>query len=143
MPDGSRYLMASRQYIDRNGNTITYGSGSVTDTLGRNIPLPLSGAAGDYTYSLPGVGTSTINYTFHWKHLGDPGVLTTTQPLQYISDTGCGGIGSYSPHLFNTITSNQITYICNASEQFNPVVLYQIDLPTGQHYTFTYDIYGE
>lgn len=140
MPDGSRYLFSSRQYIDRNGNTITYGNGSITDTLGRTIPHPFATAD---TYSLPGVGTSTINYTFHWKHLGDPGVLTTSQPLQYISDTGCGGLGSYSPHLFTSNYETIPTYICNASEQFNPVVLYQLDLPTGQHYTFTYNLFGE
>lgn len=38
MPDGSRYVLSSStagQYIDRNGNTLTYGSGQWTDTLGR------------------------------------------------------------------------------------------------------------
>jgi RHS repeat-associated protein len=136
MPDGSRFI--GGQYIDRNGNTLTYGS-PLTDTLGRSIPsLPLSGIAGDYSYTPLGMNGT---YTFKWRNLGDAGVLTTSQQLQYIADSGCPpGAGSNSSHLFS---SSLDTCIGNAGSVFNPVVLSQIVLPTGQAYIFTYNIYGE
>jgi hypothetical protein len=42
MADGSRYLIAGHQYVDRNGNTLTYDSANNRwlDTLGRSIGLP-------------------------------------------------------------------------------------------------------
>ncbi len=155
MPDGSRYLLGSNQYVDRNGNTLTYDSANSRwlDTLGRAIPLPPAGvpgtnmqplmSPGTYTYSLPGVNGSTVTYTFVWKHLGDAGVLTTSQPLQYTADSGCNGSGPYSPNLFQSDPFTTHTCIQNADSVFNPVVLYQIILPDQQAYTFTYDIYGE
>jgi YD repeat-containing protein len=45
---------------------------------------------GSYTYSLPGVNGTPVNYTFVWKNLGDAGVLTAAQPLQYTADSGRG-----------------------------------------------------
>jgi RHS repeat-associated protein len=154
MPDGSRYLLGSKQYVDRNGNTLTYDSANSRwlDTLGRAIPLPpvsMPGTnvqptitPGSYTYSLPGVNGTTVNYTFVWKHLGDAGVLTTSQPLQYTADTDCSWGNANSPRLFASDSGSR-TCIANANTVFNPVVLYQIMLPTGRAYTFTYDIYGE
>jgi hypothetical protein len=139
MADGSRYILdANPRYIDRNGNTITD-----TDTLGRHIPNPpmtangIPDVPGDYSYSLPGVGGPSINYTFKWRYLDDAGVLTTPQQLKYIANTGCPlGTGSYSPNMFfgDSMTS---TCIVNGGVIFRPVVLYQIVLPTGQAYTFT------
>ena len=139
MADGSRYVFgASPKYIDRNGNTVTD-----TDTLGRPISNPLAGS-GDYNYAVPGVGGGSINYTLKWKYLDDPGVLTTSQPLQYVADNSCPlGTGSYSPHLFLSDPIGTHTCIVNGGSLFRPVVLYQIVLPTGQAYTFTYNIYGE
>jgi len=136
LADGSRYILdANPKYIDRNGNTITN-----TDTLGRAISNPLAGT-GDYAYSVPGVGGSAVNYTFKWRYLDDPGVLTLPQPLQYIANSSCPlGNGSYSPNLF---MGDSQTCIVNGGSIFRPVVLYQIVLPTGQAYTFTYNIYGE
>jgi RHS repeat-associated protein len=147
MADGSRYILgASPKYVDRNGNTITD-----TDTLGRAISIPPmagtginGGAPGDYPYSLPGVGGAAINYTFKWRYLDDPNVLTSPQALQYVADSRCSpGNGSYSPHLFLSDPIGTRTCIVNGDSLFRPVVLYQIVLPTGQAYTFTYNIYGE
>src|SRR6266404_5479035 len=139
MADGSCYdFGANPKYTDRNGNTITS-----TDTLGRTISNPLAGS-GDYDYSVPGVGGSAVHYTFKWRNLDDPGVLTSPQPLQYIADSSCPvGTGSYSPHLFSSDPIGTRTCIVNGGRVFRPVVLYQIVLPTGQAYTFTYNIYGE
>ena len=137
MPDGSRYN--GSQYTDRNGNTLTANGNGLADTLGRNIPsIPLSVIAGDYPYALPGMNGT---YTFEWRNLGDTGVLTSSQPLQYFAGSGCPpGTGTNNPHLFS---SSLDTCIANASSVFNPVVLYRIVLPTGQAYKFTYNIYGE
>ncbi|MCA1614558.1 MAG: hypothetical protein LC795_09870 [Acidobacteria bacterium] len=41
MPDGSRYLLGSNQYVDSNGNTLTRSGNGWTDTLGRTISAPL------------------------------------------------------------------------------------------------------
>lgn len=139
MADGSRYTFGTdSKYIDRNGNAITG-----TDTLGRAISNPLAGS-GDYDYSVPGVGGAAVHYTLKWRYLDDPGVLTSPQPLQYIADSSCPvGTGSYSPHLFLSDPIGSRTCIVNGGSLFRPVVLYQISLPTGQAYTFTYNIYGE
>ncbi len=153
MADGSHYFLGSNpQHVDRNGNTITN-----TDTLGRPILNPPmagtglnGGTPGDYSYSLPGVGGFAINYTFKWRYLDDPGVLSSPQPLQYIADSRCApGNGSYSPHLFLSDPIGTRTCIVNGDGLFRPVVLYQIVLPhdpanpNPPTYTFTYNIYGE
>jgi hypothetical protein len=154
MPDGSRFLMASRQYVDHNGNILTYDSANSRwlDTLGRAIPLPpvsMPGtnfqpaiSPGSYTYSLPGVNGTSVSYTFVWKSLGTPGVLTTSQPLQYIGNTDCSWGNANSPYLLASDSGSR-TCIVNANTPFNPVVLYQIILPNQQTYIFTYDVYGE
>src|SRR3712207_6402530 len=147
MPDGGRYIFATRQYVDRNGNTLTYDDANnrLVDTLGRGIGLPpLATIPGTYNYSLPGVGGTSVNYTFVWKNLGDPGVLTGGQSPRYVADSGCPvGTGSFSPRLFQSDALGTRTCIQNAGSIFNPVVLYQVQLPTGQSYTFTYNAYGE
>lgn len=172
LPDGSRYVFdptmygstdgkeeqRASQYIDRNGNllTISYNSSidrwQWTDTLGRTLvkPLPETPTEGYMPYSLPGVNGSTITYTLRWRKLSD--VLTTTQTLAYVGDYRCvdgqttESPLSSGPYLF---TSESMTFACanldgsNNPIVFNPVVLSEIELPTGQKYTFTYNIYGE
>ncbi|HEV8429596.1 MAG TPA: RHS repeat-associated core domain-containing protein [Pyrinomonadaceae bacterium] len=148
LPDGSRYLLNSSQYIDRNGNKLTYSNGAWTDTLGRQIlnPLPYtpgtSPAVGDQNVPLPGVGGPSINYVLKWRNLSD--VLTTPQSLRYVGSTGCPPeiSGPYTPALFGWDSVTR-TCIGNAGVLFNPVVLHQVVLPTGQTYTFTYNVYGE
>ncbi len=141
LPDGSRYVMTTPAgYFDRNGNKI-----NATDTLGRTIADPLGGVSPstpvEKSYSLPGVG-GTVNYLFKWKYLAE--VLTTPQSLAYVADSGCppGTGATFNPHLFTSDISGRVC-IQNAPQPFNPVVLSQIILPTGQSYTFTYTIYGE
>jgi len=88
-----------------------------------------------------------MTYTFHWKRLAD--ALTTSQALKYTGNVNCNLVSSppsVTPALFN---SSGRDYVCakeDASfnpELFNPVVLSQIDLPTGYSYTFKNNIYGE
>ena len=146
LPDGSQYQFGSSKYIDRNGNTLNY-SGGLHDTLDRaiNQPLPYNFGGGplsptDQTYTLPGVGNTSVTYTLKWRNLAD--VLTTPEPLRYIADGGCPpGLGAFSPYLFQFDGASR-TCFGNAGVQFNPVVLSQIVLPNGQAYTFTYDIFG-
>ncbi len=168
LPDGSRYFLNASggvQYIDRQGNKLTYNSTSKqwTDTLGRvfNLPPLNNTAVADTTYSLPGLGTSTVSYIFRWRSLRDsatgqtmltnpnnpadpnpwnPG--TGTNPLKYKGDRTCTPNNqALSPSLF---TSSDPDRICgNTGVYFNPVVLSQIELPNGKKYVFTYNIYGE
>jgi len=80
LPDGSRYLLdvaggTQAQYIDKNGNTLTYTKSAKqwTDTLGRSFTVPPlpdeSEGAADVSYSLPGIGGGAISYTFRWRRL--------------------------------------------------------------------------
>lgn len=66
LPDGSRCVTTSNgggdgQFIDRNGNTLTYHStnGTWTDSLGRYVSLG----------SLPGYNNSTLNYSYVYRQL--------------------------------------------------------------------------
>ena len=157
MPDGTRY---TDSYIDRNGNELIYsGTSSVwTDTLGRSIGSPLNtpsgavgdnattGAAFDQTYTLPGIGGSTLTYTLRWKPLAS--VLTDpSQQLYYKGDRykpsegACGSFLNASPALFTTMDSQ--TEILMQQRLFNPVVLAEIVLPNNTSYKFTYNVYGE
>jgi RHS repeat-associated protein len=172
LPDGSRYLFASTEislrgrvglpatsYIDRNGNTLSYNAtnGQWTDTLGRAVanPLPAEAPADPVTtptttYEVKRVGGApNMIYTFHWKRLAN--ALTTSQnALRYTGSARCNyayNPPSVSPALF---ASSGVDHVCakmdagyNAPELFNPVVLSKIDIPAGQSYTFTYNIYGE
>jgi len=152
LPDGSRYV-GSTQYIDRNGNTLTYNGASWTDTLGRTIGLPLpafsttgeqsQASARDEYYSIPGVGGASLTYAFKWRRLVD--VRTDSgQALRPKGDrivNSCLRVSSLftSPGICGTDEDHRII----SSEVFNPVVLHQVVLPNGSAYTFTYNIYGE
>src|SRR5205085_2450286 len=147
LPDGSRYTDSA--YIDRNGNQLSYNSSTRqwTDTLGRIIGLPPLNASSeqDYTYSIPGVGGTSLTYTLRWKQLSSPGVINeqeTDQTLRYKGDrtTNCQTGTDYSG-LFHSAEADYNGII--KSTIFNPVVLSQIILPNGQSYTFKYNIYGE
>src|SRR5688572_7462047 len=77
LPDGGRYILGSAtvQYIDRNGNTLTYdvAARQWTDTMGRVIgmPWPVNPGPGDYNYAVPGVNGSTVSYTLKFRSLSD------------------------------------------------------------------------
>jgi hypothetical protein len=148
LPDGSRYIFSSpQQYIDRNGNNLSYDSVNKrwTDTLGRFIPTPplTNSTAGDFTYTLAGVNGSSLTYTFSWRYLND--VRTNAQEsLRYKGDkTLAMPHGAVSPSLFHSWDEfNNIGVPANLP-LFNPVVLYKIELPNQTAYTFTYNVYGE
>src|SRR5262245_7627317 len=152
LPDGSRYLLAApggAQFIDRNGNTLSYNSTSKqwTDTLGRVISLPplQNSAPGDFQYSLPGFGGTNKIFTFRFRFLND--VRTDpSQPLRYKGDKDCSVDPelTYGQSLFtSTPFSEGSASVCHGFALFNPVVLWQIILPNNLAYTFTYNIYGE
>jgi hypothetical protein len=81
MSDGSRYVLngGTAQFIDRHGNTLNYNASTAqwTDTLGRILSAPpMASSPGDYAYTLPGIGGTSMTYTFRWRNLSDTGVLT-------------------------------------------------------------------
>jgi hypothetical protein len=144
LPDGSRYIFGqtTTQYIDRNGNTLTYNISARrwTDSLGRLIalPLPANPTSGNVTYSLPGVDGSTSSYIFRWKNLSL--VRSDSEPLRYAGDRTWGiPAQPQSPSLFS---SENVDLIC-AQGLFDPVVLSEIELPNGRKYIFTYNVWGE
>jgi RHS repeat-associated protein len=156
-PDGSRYTFAPAvTYTDRNGNTLSYDANAKqwTDTLGRalSLPLPSQSVVGnttapgrEYDYSIPGVGNAPLTYHFVWKHLSEAGVISENEADKTLRTPGdhttlCQ-TGSDNSGLFQS--SDETDLGISKGSTFDPVVLYQIALPTGQSYTFKYDIYGE
>ena len=145
LPDGSRYIFGptTTQYIDRNGNTLTFtiSTRKWTDSLGRliGLPLPQQPTSGDVTYTLPGVDGTSVSYIFRWKTLSQVR-SNPSEPLRYAGDrTFDNPAQTLSPSLF---TSETLDFICTAG-LFNPVVLSEIELPNERKYTFTYNIWGE
>ncbi len=171
MPDGSYYDFAetsvgvSKRYAtyftDRNGNQIAYDTnGTVTDTLGRPLSPPLPAAAptnptatsSPQVYTMPGLTEQTpVTYKFHWKQLkgssqAESGLTNFSQELKYRGkhiqhvSNGNWAVRPDGTFLFG---SEDLAYAHAGGETlFNPVVLTQIELPTGQSYRFAYDIYG-
>ncbi len=159
LPDGSRYLLSinggtQAQYIDRNGNTMTYtfSTSQWTDTLGRGIGFLVSNgstcdpnAIPGCTKTLPGTGVSNLNYKLWWRQLGDPNVCSTgPSSLRVTAEHGDIPTNmpplNTAPYLFTHFLND---YVVSPNVAFNPIVLYQIILPNGQAYTFNYNIYGE
>lgn len=143
-----------------------------TDTMGRtlNMPWPANPGPGDYTYSVPGVNGSSKIYTIRFASLS--GALTPDAQGQfpamkaagdyYLPDpnsmpTGPSGGNHPQPVSGATLftsgysdpeeTSQSYVYVVgrgqSGSNAFNPTVLSEIILPTGQSYKFTYNIHGE
>jgi RHS repeat-associated protein len=147
MPNGSRIVTANGaiQYFDRNGNFLTYNSGVWRDTLDRPIGVPIPGAApgvGNPTYALP----DGMTYTMRWRNLADART-DPSQQLRYKGDTigpfSCT-VGGYQPnHLFISVPEPTGEHWLREDGLHNPVVLWQIGLPNGTNYTFTYNVYGE
>ncbi|HKR60174.1 MAG TPA: hypothetical protein VJS64_10615, partial [Pyrinomonadaceae bacterium] len=165
LPDGSRYVFSSTEvgihgkmgrpataFIDRNGNTISFNSQnrSWSDTLGRPFTDPIPNqppAPGEQIYDLPGIGGNTwIRYKLRWANLEN--VLRVAQPLAYTGDRKCNPtITQLTSALFQTFDT--VTFVCaklsadGNPEYFNPVVLSEVELPTGQKYQFKYNNRGE
>jgi RHS repeat-associated protein len=167
MPDGGRYVFSPRsfneqtaiQYIDRNGNVLSYNQSTRqwTDSIGRVIDalLPVEPAmggqnyaydpnriaVGDTLYTLPGVEGAPISFHLIWKRLADS--LTISAPLRYRGDFALNEIDNPplpGPFLFTSLASNRIAV---EDQLFDPVVLAEVRLPNGLSYKFTYNVYGE
>lgn len=165
MPDGSYYDFATGntvqmngstvrkgiKYSDRNGNYISYNSSGVwTDTLGRTFEAPFGLAApttpttegSPVIYSMPGM---TGTYKFQWKNLkgssaAESGLTDWTQNLKYAGamyQIYQAPWWAYQPS-GTTLFQGKVL----STGLFNPVVLTEIELPTGAKYKFTYDLYG-
>lgn len=169
MPDGSfydfsasgGYANSASKYTDRNGNFTTYHppdstypNGYWTDTLGRTLPIPLQptapGSPGPQTYSVPGID-GPIDYIFHWKQLRgssqeNSAVTDFNDPeynLKYWGDKYLDN-GQWETRTSGFLFGSEWeAWIVTANAHFNPVVLTQIELPTGGSYRFTYNVYGE
>src|SRR5712691_1654261 len=174
LADGTRYVLNgdTTQYIDRSGNTLNYNATNRqwTDTMGRviNMPWPANPGAGDYVYSLPGIGSTSMTYTLKFRNLSDallPDVAGQTLkpmgdyylPNSYIPPSGGnfpqGPLGDVGTTLFASdytdpdYSNQSYTYVVGRGQlgntNFNPVVLAEIDLPNGQSYRFSYNAFGE
>jgi RHS repeat-associated protein len=157
--------LSATHYVDRNGNTMAYNAAARqwTDTLGRVVtnPLPANPVAGsdtEFRYRLVGATQESV-YTLRWKSLGNALTLDPatgqSPPLHHTGDSSCRRLPNsndpyttdIAPALFASGGVN--TYVCADRNQddslklFNPVVLAEVVLPTGQSYRFTYNVYGE
>ncbi len=170
MPDGSRYdfvatlggsnlatIRKANKFTDRNGNYTTYHepdenypNGYWTDTLGRNLAVPFKPEAPTaptvQTYTMPGM---TGTYKFNWKKLkdssaADSAITDFNQDLKYIGDKYVSN-NTWQTRAAGTFLfgSEFEAWVVNPSAVFNPLVLAEIELPTGQKYKFTYNINGE
>ena len=163
LPDGSQYRLQGQtvQFVDRNGNTVNYDGSDPqnrhwSDTMGRTIgaPWPVNPSATAYPYFVPG-----MNAPFWLKFQNLSSTLSPGSPdRKPISDyylpgpgsvpapSGAAGLFASTPPE-NPDLGNVETYVVGrgqtGGEQFDPVVLAEIDLPNGQSYKFTYNIYGE
>ncbi|MGB7070675.1 MAG: hypothetical protein WBD22_14375, partial [Pyrinomonadaceae bacterium] len=167
--DGTAAGRATK-FTDRNGNFTTYhGPGSVDsngvthpngywrDTLGRNISIPIglqapavpTTASNPQVYSMPGM---TGTYKLQWKNLkggsaSESALTNFSEDLKYPGDT----YACENPSGFPTYCTRQpgtfLFYGMNLSRVmgnslFNPILLTEVELPTGQKYKFSYDVYG-
>jgi len=144
MPDGSRYIDPNgvsgfTKFVDVHGNTTNLSVDDYTDTLGRDLNNPLFNApssAQNINYSLPGLGSGSLDYVLKWKELED--VLTASGELNY---TGNCVNNSLSPALFHG--DAQDGDVGCPYNRFNPILLNEIVLPDNTSYVFTYNVYGE
>ena len=149
LPDGSRYWLTAPggvQYIDRNGNMLTYNSSAKqwTDTTGRVISFVLNNTIDSgqtqktQTISLPGFGASTQQYSLVWKKLHVLLGYSDENQMPFNGSENCFSRTLQSPYLF---ISDWPSHACGV--RFNPSVLAEIILPNGLEYTFNYNTYGE
>ncbi len=163
MPDGSFYEFENlsspstvsqrkaEKFIDRNGNFTSYNLTTKvwTDTLNRSLSAPFGTSAPTapeiIPYQLPGM---TGEYKFHWKKLED-GLTNPSDQLKYpgdVYDSGTFGVVHTQRPAADTLFHTNLMYenrVMNSIQLFNPVVLTKIELPTGQSYEFSYDVFGQ
>ncbi|MBL0239440.1 MAG: RHS repeat protein [Chloracidobacterium sp.] len=140
----------------------TYPNGSITDTLGRTIPIPLARKApaspttdeAPQSYVVPGFGEDTLTYKLHWKKLQDTtaeesGLTNYSDQLCYRSPgdhySGAPQVPTGGCTLFNNGDIVPSSYVVTdiANGVFNPIVLTKVELPDGRFYKFSYDKYGQ
>ncbi len=154
LPDGSRYILGEQNptvFLDRNGNKQTYNPQNLTwtDTLGRVIPAPFANyyqapfTPGDFAYTLPGVGGTSLTYTFRWKLLSNARSDPSQPLLPLCSDTDPNNPGANYPGPWLFYTGYPDSVACGDGSPFNPLVLAELILPNGQSYKFGYNVYGE
>ena len=167
MPDGSYYDFSSSEgnddelrtirngtkYTDRNGNFTTYfeNTKAWVDTLGRSLTSPIASEAPAEpeikTYSMLGM---TGTYKFHWKKLkgssaAESGLSNFSQELKYPGQSYLPTSGgnwqsrASGTYLFGSTMEN---LVLSGNDLFNPVVLTKIELPNGQFYKFSYNVFG-
>ena len=153
LPDGSRYILnsASAQFVDRNGNTLYYDASSRrwTDTQGRvlDLPLPATPSATTYTYYLPSTTGTPFSYSVRWSTLANA-LTNPSDELHYKTNMTFGLGETWNPRSPGLFIGDGASRLYDgpgfpASEKFNPIVLAEITLPNGQHYLFTYNVFGE
>ena len=174
LSDGSHYSMtpSTTQYIDRNGNTLTYtvSARQWTDTMGRTIgmPWPTNPQANlNYSYVVPGFNTATVTYVLKFKLLsatlssGSPalkpvGDFYLPNPAQPATDYNGNNypVATTGASMFHSDFSDPdqmdmrtYTQIIGRNQtgntNFDPVVLSEVVLPNNQSYKFSYNNYGE
>jgi RHS repeat-associated protein len=170
MPDGSFYIFDSattglslstirkaNKFSDRNGNYTTYNApnttypnGYWTDTMGRTISVPFGlhapTSTGVQTYEMPGLGGNTVvTYKFNWKQLSDtlPAGQTTKFAADYPSLVGAKRTGTDCCLFSSAPSDGYLLFDGSGTNKFNPIVLAEIELPTGQKYIFDYNDHGE
>lgn len=151
-PDGRRLVSTGTAMydVDRNGNTITYTSGAITDTLGRTVSLSPSVPGGSLSNnwmglrSLQYVNSNSQTETIQFIYGGSPAAQAVTldeptpgngwgwNPCTYLSAGGCVQYVGTNGGGSNSINLSQ-----------SPLALSAIILPNGQTYTFQYDGYGD
>jgi hypothetical protein len=158
-------IRKATRLVDRVGNTNTYHeptalfpNGYWTDTLGRNLGVPLPrtepSAPAIQTYTMPGLtGQNPVTYKFYWKKLKDTSATESAltdfnQNLKYLGDRVGAPYPNMPPSrpaescLFHSDWENWAVH-GQTLPIFNPVLLTAIELPTGQMYKFSYTISGE
>lgn len=167
MPDGSYYDFSyaygwankANKYTDRNGNYMTYDDPTKTwtDTLGKSFTAPLASTPGSpttQTYQLPGLNGTTGDrptYKFYWKQLKGSSADESGLTNFSLSPKPIGDVYTcYNPYPTQCILSNgsSLFYgdgdrrVIGGNSNFNPLVLTAIEMPDGQKYKFSYDIYA-
>ncbi|HEX5702842.1 MAG TPA: RHS repeat-associated core domain-containing protein [Pyrinomonadaceae bacterium] len=153
MPDGARYVLSSTnaQFIDRNGNTLSYSASSRqwTDTQGRvlDVPLPATPSANTYTYNIPSTTSTPASYSVRWSTL-ENALTNPSDELHYKTNMTFGLGETWNPRSPGLFIGDGASRLYDgpgfpASVKFNPIVLAEIILPNGQHYLFTYNVFAE
>ncbi|HEY6807101.1 MAG TPA: DUF4214 domain-containing protein [Pyrinomonadaceae bacterium] len=161
------------EFSDRNGNTLVYDNSSRQwkDTMNRNVgmPWPTNPQPNTpYYYTVPGFGLNgTTTYTIVFKNLSSLisssslkpiGDYYLPNPAQAPSDINGGNFpqptqtashffSGYSDKVNDPPAESSYTYVIGrgqtGSNNFDPVVLAEVDLPNGQKYQFSYNSLGE